>query len=130
VDINPGKNYQAYLKLWGNVFLKNLTLIVQIQSVTFPIDAIFMPIKQVNFSIQEHSVDGEYVYFEIWTNGSIHPLDAMKTAAKVCMKLMTACLTKFIDERTYTEESQCLKLQILFKLITIKLNPKPILMKF
>jgi len=51
-------------------------------SVTFPIDAIFMPIRQVNFSIQEHSVDGEYIYFEIWTNGSIHPLDAIKTAAK------------------------------------------------
>ena len=99
------------------------------KSVTFPIDAIFMPIKQVNFSVQEHSVDGEYVYFEVWTNGSIHPFDAMKSAAKVCMKLMTACLTKFTDERAYIEESQMQKLQILFKLITIKLNQKQILMK-
>jgi DNA-directed RNA polymerase subunit alpha len=74
------------------------------RSVTFPIDAIFMPIKQVNFSIQEHSIDGEYLYFEIWTNGSIHPFDAMKSAAKVCMKLMASCLTRLTDERIYADE--------------------------
>ena len=94
--INLGKNYQVFPNLWINAFFEEFeTNQTNSKSVTFPIDAIFMPIKQVNFSVQEHSVDGEYVYFEVWTNGSIHPFDAMKSAAKVCMKLMTACLTKF-----------------------------------
>jgi DNA-directed RNA polymerase subunit alpha len=111
--ISQGHGYQAWKKLPGVPQIMGQRFFEEFdvnrtnpQSVTFPIDAIFMPIKQVNFSIQEHSVDGEYIYFEIWTNGSIHPLEAMKTAAKVCMKLMTACFTKLIDERTYVEETQ------------------------
>ena len=136
IFIGQGRGYQSWKKLPGVPQLMDQRFFEEFEtnqtnskSVTFPIDAIFMPIKQVNFSVQEHSVDGEYVYFEVWTNGSIHPFDAMKSAAKVCMKLMTACLTKFTDERAYIEESQMQKLQILFKLITIKLNQKQILMK-
>jgi DNA-directed RNA polymerase subunit alpha len=59
---------------------------------TFPIDAIFMPVKRVNFTIRENLGEGEYIYFELWTNGSLHPLQALRSAAKVCMKVMGACL--------------------------------------
>jgi len=113
IFIGQGRGYQSWKKLPGVPQLMDQRFFEEFEtnqtnskSVTFPIDAIFMPIKQVNFSVQEHSVDGEYVYFEVWTNGSIHPFDAMKSAAKVCIKLMTACLTKFTDERAYIEESQ------------------------
>lgn len=58
----------------------------------FPIDAIFMPIKQVNFTIHERENEGEYVYFEIWTNGSIHPVAAFEEAALVCASLAKACV--------------------------------------
>lgn len=111
VFIGQGQSYQSWKKLPGVPQLMDQRFFEAFEStqtnqrsVTFPIDAIFMPIKQVNFSIQEHSIDGEYIYFEIWTNGSIHPFDAMKTAAKVCMKLMASCLTRLTDERIYADE--------------------------
>lgn len=108
VFIGQGRSYQSWKKLTGVPQLMDQRFFESNQtnqrSVTFPIDAIFMPIKQVNFSIQEHSIDGEYLYFEIWTNGSIHPFDAMKSAAKVCMKLMASCLTRLTDERIYADE--------------------------
>ena len=111
VFIGQGRSYQSWKKLPGVPQLMDQRFFESFESnqrnqrsVTFPIDAIFMPIKQVNFSIQEHSIDGEYIYFEIWTNGSIHPFDAMKSAAKVCMKLMTSCLTRLTDERIYADE--------------------------
>jgi DNA-directed RNA polymerase subunit alpha len=113
VLIGQGNGYQSWKKLpgvpqiMGQRFFEEFEIIrTNANSVTFPIDAIFMPIKQVNFSVQEHSVDGEYIYFEVWTNGSIHPFDAIKSAAKICMKLMTGCFTKLMDERTYVEETQ------------------------
>ena len=108
VFIGQGRSYQSWKKLPGVPQLMDQRFFESNQtnqrSVTFPIDAIFMPIKQVNFSIQEHSIDGEYIYFEIWTNGSIHPFDAIKSAAKVCMKLMASCLTRLTDERIYADE--------------------------
>ena len=108
VFIGQGRSYQSWKKLPGVPQLMDQRFFESNQtnqrSVTFPIYAIFMPIKQVNFSIQEHSIDGEYIYFEIWTNGSIHPFDAMKSAAKVCMKLMASCLTRLTDERIYADE--------------------------
>ena len=108
VFIGQGRSYQSWKKLPGVPQLMDQRFFESNQtnqrSVTFPIDAIFMPINQVKFSIQEHSIDGEYIYFEIWTNGSIHPFDAMKSAAKVCMKLMASCLTRLTDERIYADE--------------------------
>ena len=108
VFIGQGRSYQSWKKLPGVPQLMDQRFFESNQtnqrSVTFPIDAIFMPIKQVNFSIQEHSIDGEYIYFEIWTNGSIHPFDAMKLSAKVCMKLMASCFTRLTDERIYADE--------------------------
>ena len=108
VFIGQGRSYQSWKKLPGVPQLMDQRFFESNQtnqrSVTFPIDAIFMPIKQVNFSIQEHSIDGEYIYFEIWTNGSIHPFDAMKLSAKVCMKLKASCLTRLTDERIYADE--------------------------
>jgi DNA-directed RNA polymerase subunit alpha len=94
--LGQGRGYQSWKKLPGVPQVMNQrffeALGPQDSSVTFPIDAVFMPIKQVNFSLQEDSVDGEYIYFEIWTNGSVHPFDAIKSAAKICMKFMASCL--------------------------------------
>jgi DNA-directed RNA polymerase subunit alpha len=113
IFIGQGHGYQSWKKLpgvpqlMGQRFFEDLQISSKpTNSMPFPIDAIFMPIKQVNFSIQEHAVDGEYIYFEIWTNGSIHPFDALKSAAKICMKLMATCLTKFKDVTDYIEETK------------------------
>jgi DNA-directed RNA polymerase subunit alpha len=51
------------------------------------IDAIFTPIRNVKYSIENYRVeqktDYEKLLFEIETDGSIHPKDALKEAAKI-----------------------------------------------
>lgn len=52
-----------------------------------PMDAIFTPIKNVKYSVENYRVeqktDYEKLIFEIVTDGSIHPKDALKEAAKI-----------------------------------------------
>jgi DNA-directed RNA polymerase subunit alpha len=51
------------------------------------IDAIFTPIRNVKYSVENYRVeqktDYEKLLFEIETDGSIHPKDALKEAAKI-----------------------------------------------
>lgn len=52
-----------------------------------PIDSIHTPIKNVKFDVENYRVeqktDYEKLIFEIQTDGSIHPKDALKEAAKI-----------------------------------------------
>ncbi len=52
-----------------------------------PIDSIYTPIKNVKYAIENYRVeqktDYEKLVFEITTDGSIHPKDALKEAAKI-----------------------------------------------
>jgi len=52
-----------------------------------PIDSIYTPIKNVKFSVEnfrvEQKTDYEKLLIEITTDGSIHPKDALKEAAKI-----------------------------------------------
>jgi len=52
-----------------------------------PIDSIFTPIKNVKYAIENYRVeqktDYEKLVFEITTDGSVHPKDALKEAAKI-----------------------------------------------
>jgi len=54
---------------------------------TIAIDSIFTPIKNVKYSIEnfrvEQKTDYEKLIFEIETDGSIHPKDALTEGAKV-----------------------------------------------
>ncbi len=53
-------------------------------------DAVFSPIKKVNYKVESYRVgqetDFEKLIIEIQTDGSIHPEDALKEAAKVLMQ--------------------------------------------
>ena len=55
-----------------------------------PIDSIFTPIKNVNYSIEDYRVeqktDYEKLNLEITTDGSIHPKEALKEAAKILIQ--------------------------------------------
>jgi DNA-directed RNA polymerase subunit alpha len=55
-----------------------------------PIDAIFTPIKNVKYSIEDYRVeqktDYEKLTIDITTDGSIHPEDALKEAAKILIQ--------------------------------------------
>lgn len=52
-----------------------------------PIDSIYTPIKNVKYAIENYRVeqktDYEKLVFEITTDGSVHPKDALKEAAKI-----------------------------------------------
>lgn len=81
-----------------------------------PIDAIFTPIKNVKYSVEnfrvEQKTDYEKLILEIQTDGSIHPEDALKGAANILIKhfmlfsdqTMTFETAKPEEEETVDEE--------------------------
>jgi DNA-directed RNA polymerase subunit alpha len=54
---------------------------------TIPIDALFSPIRKVNFTVQNARVgqvtDYDKLTLEVWTNGAVKPADAIAFAAKI-----------------------------------------------
>jgi DNA-directed RNA polymerase subunit alpha len=54
---------------------------------TIPIDALFSPIRKVNYTVQNARVgqvtDYDKLIIEVWTNGSVKPADAVAFAAKI-----------------------------------------------
>jgi len=54
---------------------------------TIPIDALFSPIRKVNYTVQNARVgqvtDYDKLILEVWTNGSVKPTDAVAFAAKI-----------------------------------------------
>jgi DNA-directed RNA polymerase subunit alpha len=60
---------------------------------TIPIDAVFSPIKRVNFVVGNARVgqrtDYDKLTMEVWTDGSIMPEDAVAYAAKILKEQMT-----------------------------------------
>ncbi|MNS32232.1 DNA-directed RNA polymerase subunit alpha [compost metagenome] len=52
-----------------------------------PIDAIFMPVRKVNYTVEDtrvgQSVDFDRLILEVWTNGSIDPEEAISRAAEL-----------------------------------------------
>jgi DNA-directed RNA polymerase subunit alpha len=77
-----------------------------------PIDSIHSPIVNVKYSIENYRVeqrtDYENLHLEITTDGSIHPKEALKEAAKILihhfMLFSDEKITMNIDETTATEE--------------------------
>ncbi len=59
---------------------------------TIPIDAIFSPIKRVSHNVTTARVaertDYDKLSMEIWTDGSVNPLDALSFAAKIIKEQM------------------------------------------
>ena len=77
-----------------------------------PIDAIFTPIKNVKYSIENYRVeqktDYEKLVLEIVSDGSVHPKDALKEAAKILihhfMLFSDEKITLDTEEKSATEE--------------------------
>ena len=57
---------------------------------TIPVDAIFAPVRKVNFSVEPaHAGRGtsrERLYLEVWTNGTIAPADAISKGADILIE--------------------------------------------
>lgn len=64
---------------------------------TIPVDAIFTPVRKVNFSVEPihigQETSREQLHLEIWTDGTITPVNAISYAAS----LLTEQLTPFVD---------------------------------
>jgi DNA-directed RNA polymerase subunit alpha len=79
---------------------------------TIAIDAIFTPIKNVRYVVEnfrvEQKTDYEKLVLEITTDGSIHPKDALKEAAKILIHhfllFSDEKITIDIEEKVQTEE--------------------------
>ncbi len=77
-----------------------------------PIDSIYTPIKNVSYTIENYRVeqktDYEKLIFEIKTDGSINPKDALTEAAKILihhfMLFSDERITLDVEEKSATEE--------------------------
>jgi DNA-directed RNA polymerase subunit alpha len=88
VDIENGKGY----RLTEETRKKNTrTKVSNVRPSTLFIDALFMPVRKVNYKIRLiHDTKGnikESLNLEIWTNGSITPKRSLQEALKIIMKL-------------------------------------------
>jgi len=101
---------------------------------TIAIDSIYTPIKNVKYTIEnfrvEQKTDYEKLIFEIVTDGSIHPKDALTEAAKTLihhfMLFSDERITLEADEiaqtETYDEESLHMRQLLKTKLIDMDLS--------
>ena len=101
---------------------------------TIAIDSIFTPIKNVKYTIENYRVeqktDFEKLIFEITSDGSIHPKDALTEAAKVLihhfMLFSDERITLEADEiaqtETYDEESLHMRQLLQTKLVDMDLS--------
>ncbi len=64
---------------------------------TIPVDAIFTPVRKVNFTVEPihigQDTSHEQLYLEVWTDGTISPVSAISYAAS----LLTEQLAPFVD---------------------------------
>jgi DNA-directed RNA polymerase subunit alpha len=98
------------------------------------IDSIFTPVKNVKYSIENYRVeqktDYEKLIFEIITDGSIHPKDALTEAAKTLIhhfllfsdERITLEADEIAQTETYDEESLHMRQLLKTKLIDMDLS--------
>lgn len=77
---------------------------------TIPIDAIFSPVRKVNYGVTQARVgqitDYDKLTMEIWTDGSLKPEDALAYAAKILKDQLTIFINFEEDVETTVEEVQ------------------------
>ena len=78
------------------------------QDESYPIDAVFMPVRNVNHSIHSYSNGNEkqeILFLEIWTNGSLNPKEALYEASRNLIDLFIPFLYAE-KENFYFEDKQ------------------------
>ncbi|MFC2018943.1 DNA-directed RNA polymerase subunit alpha [Chloroflexota bacterium] len=60
---------------------------------TIPVDAIFAPVRKVNFTIESihigRETSRERLYLEVWTDGTMAPIDAVSEGARILAEQLT-----------------------------------------
>ena len=84
-----------------------------------PIDSIFTPIKQVNYSVSDTRVgqitDYDKLTLEVWTDGSVQPDEAISLAAKILTEHLTLFvgLTEQVTTIAFTDQEDDKKEKVL-----------------
>ena len=101
---------------------------------TIAIDSIFTPIKNVNYKVEDYRVEQKTDYdklvFEITTDGSISPADALKDAARILIyhfmlfsdEKITLESTTDVESNEITEEDLRMRHLLLTKLSDMELS--------
>ena len=80
LTVNRGRGYVS--------MTKNKT--DELPIATIPVDSIYTPVKRVNFAVENTRVgqitDYDKLTFEIWTNGTIRPDEAISLSAKILIE--------------------------------------------
>nr|YP_010042272.1 RNA polymerase alpha subunit [Tamarix taklamakanensis]YP_010986567.1 RNA polymerase alpha subunit [Tamarix gracilis]YP_010986631.1 RNA polymerase alpha subunit [Tamarix androssowii]QPB69419.1 RNA polymerase alpha subunit [Tamarix taklamakanensis]WOL37535.1 RNA polymerase alpha subunit [Tamarix gracilis]WOL37678.1 RNA polymerase alpha subunit [Tamarix androssowii] len=106
------------------------------QDGSYPIDAVFMPVRNVNHSIHSYG-DGnekqEILFLEIWTNGSLTPKEALYEGSRNLIDLFIPFL--HAEEENFNLEDNKYKVTLpLFtvhdRLTKLKQNKEKIALKF
>lgn len=96
--ICQGKNYFSFSKENNNIQIINdivkTKISLQNNNNFLPIDNVFTPIIRVNYRLDHYNLSffkkkKEKIILEIWTNGSIHPKQAIQFATKKLIRLFT-----------------------------------------
>jgi DNA-directed RNA polymerase subunit alpha len=75
------------------------------QDGSYPIDAIFMPVRNANYSVHSCRNENEEILFlEIWTNGSLTPKEALREASRNLIELFMSFLEAEEEENIQEEE--------------------------
>jgi DNA-directed RNA polymerase subunit alpha len=95
ISINKGRGYVPSEE--NRVFCTDIN--------TIPVDSIYTPIRNVKYAIEQYRVEQKTDYdklvLEIATDGSIHPKDALKEAAKILIHHFML----FSDEKITLEDN-------------------------
>ena len=79
---------------------------------SYPIDAVFMPVRNANYSIHSYGNGNgkekqEILFLEIWTNGSLTPKEALHEASRKVIDLFIPFLhTEAEEENFYLDHNQ------------------------
>ena len=106
------------------------------QDGSYPIDAVFMPVQNVNHSIHSYGNENEkqeILFLEIWTNGSLTPKEALHEASRNLIDLFIPFLHAE-EENLHLEDDQHKVTLPLFtlhdRLAKLRKNKKEIALKY
>ncbi|TET16931.1 MAG: DNA-directed RNA polymerase subunit alpha [Dehalococcoidia bacterium] len=82
---------------------------------TIPVDAIFTPVRKVNFTVEPTHVgresSREQLYLEVWTDGTISPADAISHSAAILVEQLTP-FVNYARVSLLKEEKELIRLSI------------------
>nr|YP_009422948.1 RNA polymerase alpha subunit [Burmeistera oyacachensis]YP_009423731.1 RNA polymerase alpha subunit [Burmeistera borjensis]AQS81289.1 RNA polymerase alpha subunit [Burmeistera oyacachensis]AQS82072.1 RNA polymerase alpha subunit [Burmeistera borjensis] len=106
-----------------------------VQDGSYPIDAIFMPVRNVNHSIHSYGTGNEkheILFLEIWTNGSLTPKEALQEASRNLIDLFIPFLQTEEENLHFEDNKQMLPLRpsiLPDQLVKIRKKKKKIALK-